>query len=461
MNPQAAQFDSQFVLQQLEGLPRAQKYWVGYSGGADSTALLHALANIKDQLPAPLHAIHFHHGLQPTADDWQRHCELTCQEWSVPLTVQQLQLNLPVGKSPEAEARRLRYQAVEQLLGTGEIYLTAHHANDLAETLFLNLMRGSGLDGLASIPVRRQLGAGWLARPLLRCRRDQLEQYLRDRQINWVEDPSNQNQDYDRNYLRQFLFPVIEERWPELLGSLGRTANHSVETRDVLDQLLADIIRRIRIDFHSLSLQALLEQDRKIQALILRQWIHEHGVNYPPRARLLSFLSQLNERVDKPNTAELKWSGWQIKRYLDVLWMHRQGQPADCPTRFWEGTALLLGGDQGSIDWPGFTHATQDQWSTGPKTAGSTMSLREDGPGRKMKDLFRLHNIPPWLRTAIPVLYCNRQAMAVGDWLFHPAFRRLLAEHGGSYTWRPAHPVLQKIRHDSHRQNIDPHDTLG
>ena len=164
-----------FLLDGLRRLPRPEKYWVGFSGGADSTALLQALHEVRDALPAPLHAVHFNHGLQEEAAGWQRHCRSFCRNRNIPFHAEKLEIRRTERASLEEEARNSRYRAVAGLLGEREMYLTAHHAEDQAETLFLNLMRGSGVEGLAGIPPLRGLGAGWVARPMLDVHREELE----------------------------------------------------------------------------------------------------------------------------------------------------------------------------------------------------------------------------------------------------------------------------------------------
>ena len=205
-------------------LPKAPMYWVGFSGGADSTALLHALHDCREELQTPVHAIHFHHGLNPGADGWQDHCHDFCQQRHINFTSRKLKIKPASGTSIEEESRNLRYQAVKKLLQPGDIFLTAHHADDQAETLFLNLMRGSGIDGLAGIPHIRKLGQGWVARPLLNTRKSALENYLGKRNIEWQEDPSNKENTFDRNFLRNSLFPQLENRWPGVVRRLTRTS---------------------------------------------------------------------------------------------------------------------------------------------------------------------------------------------------------------------------------------------
>jgi len=167
-------FTSERLLASLARLPVPKKYWIGFSGGADSTALLQALHECRDKLQAPIHALHFHHGLQMAASDWQEHCGAFCLAREIPYLAEKLEIDTSGGSSLEEESRNCRYRAVARKLGRDEMYLTAHHAEDQAETLFLNLLRGSGIEGLAGIPALRNLEHGWVARPLLETRRKAL-----------------------------------------------------------------------------------------------------------------------------------------------------------------------------------------------------------------------------------------------------------------------------------------------
>ncbi|MEE4292821.1 MAG: tRNA lysidine(34) synthetase TilS, partial [Xanthomonadales bacterium] len=184
-------FSGESLLDRLGRLPPPGAYWVGFSGGADSTALLQAMWELRERIDAPLRAVHFDHGLQQDSKDWQARCRAFCEERDIPYHSQRLDVRSGSRRSLEEEARNCRYRAVAELLGEREMYLTAHHAEDQAETLFLNLMRGSGIEGLAGIPVVRRLARGWVARPLLDVHRAELESFLEDRQVEWLEDPSN------------------------------------------------------------------------------------------------------------------------------------------------------------------------------------------------------------------------------------------------------------------------------
>ena len=207
-------FTAERLLHNLRSFPDVEAYLVGFSGGADSTALLHALNSVRDRLDIPITAVHINHGLHERAAVWQTECEDFCRLHGINLVCLSIKLNHRPGKGLEAEARHLRYEAISTLIKPGTCLLTAHHADDQAETLILNLMRGSGVDGLSAMPESRPLGKGVLQRPLLGFQNTALRAYLSEQGIYWSEDPSNQHLDHDRNFVRHELVPVLEQRWP-------------------------------------------------------------------------------------------------------------------------------------------------------------------------------------------------------------------------------------------------------
>src|SRR3990167_5323944 len=209
---------------------------VALSGGLDSTVLLHLLASLaqREALP-PLSAIHIHHGLQAAADVWPAHCRELCAALCVPLQVEYVQV--APGASLERAARDARYAAFAARLGAGELLLTAQHRDDQAETLLFRLLRGAGVQGLSAMPLSRALGAGQLVRPLLNCSRDELLAYAREHKLTWIEDPSNADERFSRNYLRRQVVPALLSRWPQAATTIAPSAAHLSEAAQLLDEL--------------------------------------------------------------------------------------------------------------------------------------------------------------------------------------------------------------------------------
>lgn len=450
MNTTKPRLSSETVLAMLARLPTPRKYWIGFSGGADSTALLQALFEGRDRLAAPMHAVHFQHGLQDAAGSWQDHCRAFCDERDIPYQAIQLDIDTDSGNLEE-ESRNSRYRAVARILGDDEMYLTAHHAEDQAETLFLNLMRGSGVEGLAGIPALRNLEHGWVARPLLEMRRQDLEEFLRERGIEWLNDPSNEDTAFDRNYLRQKLFPLLEKRWPGLVGRLSRTARNARITSNAMAMFIEAQSGDLINDRLKMPLHKLLELDTEMQTLILRQWLRRHEVPALPEVRLREFLAQLSG-AQVTSHAEVKWADWMIKHYHHDLWLHRRKPFDTCPEIPWlEGMSLDLGPETGRLRLIGQPVEIPGGWKVRPRQGGDRIRQMPHGPSRKAKHFLRSASIPPWLRKGIPVLEWDGEAVAIGDWAVDHRLRFWLAENDLDYVWQPGDPVLARVRSDCQR----------
>lgn len=461
MGRNESHFSSDQLLASLGRLPKPRKYWVGFSGGADSTALLQAMYECRNHLPAPVHVVHFHHGLQAEADHWQEHCRSFCAERDLPYLAQRLEIDRAGRHSPEEAARESRYRAVAKLLGRQEMYLTAHHAEDLAETLFLNLMRGSGVEGLAGIPVLRNLEHGWVARPLLEMHRHDLEAWLSKRHIAWLTDPSNADTSFDRNYLRQELFPLMERRWPGLVQRLSRTARNARITSGAMAMFIesqsGDLIR----DRLKMPLRQLLELDPAMQTLILRQWLRRHEVPVLPEQRLREFLMQLAD-AGADSRAEVRWDGWMIKHYQCDLWLHRSKPLPTCPrTRWRRGMQLELGAASGMLVLRGKPAEIPDGWLVRARQPGDRIRRKAHGSSHKLKHFFQAAAIPPWLRPGVPVLEWDGEPVALGDWIIGQRLRNWLREHGLEYSWEPADPVLARLQSDCRPRVVDRRPPLG
>ncbi|MDU4275768.1 MAG: tRNA lysidine(34) synthetase TilS, partial [Enterobacter asburiae] len=213
---------------------------VGFSGGLDSTVLLHRLKCWRDREPdVQLRAIHIHHGLSPRAEMWVAHCEAMCAAWAIPLLVERVTL-AEEGLGIEAQARKARYAAFAGALRTGEALVTAQHLDDQCETFLLALKRGSGPAGLSAMPERSEFAGTTLLRPLLGETRASLEVWAREHQLSWIEDESNQDDGYDRNFLRLRVLPLLSERWPHFADATARSAMLCAEQESLLDELLSD-----------------------------------------------------------------------------------------------------------------------------------------------------------------------------------------------------------------------------
>jgi tRNA(Ile)-lysidine synthase len=322
------QFSPDSLYRQLLLHP-ASAYRVAYSGGLDSHVLLHALVRVRDRLDVDIGAVHVNHALQADADSWEEHCSNVCRDLGVSYVSLRIDASAATGDSPEAAARDARYAALAEWLPAGESLLTAQHQDDQAETLLLQLLRGSGVNGLAAMPVLAELGRGQLLRPLLGLGRRQLLAYAEANGLCWTEDPSNRDLAFDRNFLRARVFPLLQERWPSAAAALSRSAAHCAEAASLLehlaDQDLADI-RAGREDRLSLARLIVLPPER--QRNVLRHWIRQVTAAVPSAAVLARLL---NDVLQSRRDAEpcVRWGGYEVRRYRDDLYLLKQRPEPD------------------------------------------------------------------------------------------------------------------------------------
>ncbi len=258
---------------------------VAYSGGMDSTVLLHALLRARCDAPGAwpweLRAVHVHHGLQAQADGWAAHCRATCAGWDVPLRVVRVHVERGSHLGPEGAARHARHAALAAGLERDDVVALAHHRDDQAETLLLRALRASGVDGLAGIRGWRRFGAGAMWRPLLAVPRTALKAYAQAHGLLWIEDPSNDDASLDRNHLRLHVLPLLRQRWPHADAALARSAALAAEAATLLaDDDAAALTGCSGDDRAALSLAALRALPDARRARVLRRWIA--GLDLPP-----------------------------------------------------------------------------------------------------------------------------------------------------------------------------------
>ena len=219
---------SQIIESALDQHKQPRHVYVAYSGGVDSHVLLHFCASIK-LLKDKITAVYVHHGLQAEAESWAKHCEKTAEGLGVDFLVLRVNAYAKSGESPEEAARNARYAALKSLMDADDMLLLAQHREDQLETVLLQLFRGSGLRGLSGMPERMAFGQGVMLRPLLNIPKQAINDYAQAHQLSWVEDPSNQSNDYDRNFLRNAVVPLLKQRWPAIDKTVSRSAKHCAD----------------------------------------------------------------------------------------------------------------------------------------------------------------------------------------------------------------------------------------
>jgi tRNA(Ile)-lysidine synthase len=391
--------------------------------------LLHLLASLRESLPWRLQAIHVNHGLQVVADLWQAHCSSLCEQYQIPLQVVQLSLTPASGESVEAVAREARYRALAEHMGPGDLLLTAQHQDDQAETLLLQLMRGSGPAGIAAMPAISRFYSGWLVRPLLDTPRAALEAYARQYRLNWEEDPSNRDLRFDRNFIRHRVIPLLSERWPALPANLSRAARFSGELLALAKEEAEEDLARVRLgERGELSVAALRRFDSIRLRNLLRHWISLAGAPMP-HARKLARVEReaVHGRADA--SPLVVWQGWEVRRFRDRLWLGK-ALPAHEPTCSlnWENrTQLILSDGLGRLSALSGEGGIDAQiWSRARievrfRRGGERCIPAGQAHHRPLKKLFQEWGIPTWERARVPLIYLDGQLAAVPGYLIcHP-----------------------------------------
>jgi tRNA(Ile)-lysidine synthase len=284
---------------------------IAFSGGLDSTVLAHALMKGRRKL-AHLRLLHVDHGLQAASADWAKRCRLTARRWRVPIVVLRASIERRRGESPEAAARDARYALLANALEPGEVLVTAQHQDDQAETLLLQLFRGAGVAGLAAMPSQARFASGAIARPLLGESRADLVRYAQRHALEWIDDPSNLETRFARNFLRHKLMPVIRERWPTVEYSLARSARNMADAQRLLDATAQQDLARA-MDGAGLNVAALRVLPKSRRRNVLRAFVARSNLDPPSSATMMEIAGNL--LAVRPDAhPEVSWPGCVMRR---------------------------------------------------------------------------------------------------------------------------------------------------
>ncbi|WP_305804706.1 tRNA lysidine(34) synthetase TilS [Stenotrophomonas sp. YIM B06876] len=409
---------------------------VGFSGGLDSTVLLHLLASDPRQRHRGLRALHVHHGLQVEADAWTLHCQQVCEQLQVPLQVERAEVARGAGSGGvEAAAREARHAAFAAVLQPGDWLALAHHLDDQAETFLLRALRGSGVEGLAAMQPLRPFGNGQLWRPLLHTPGAALLEYARHHRLQWIEDPSNACVDYDRNFLRLQVMPLLARRWPHVAGAFARSAALAGEAASLLAGQDQHDLQGARSHDGSLSVPALNALPAPRRARVLRRWIGQLGFPPLPAHGVRAIERQLlKARADlQPCFA---WHGVQVKRWRDQLhgMVPVPAWPPDWQA-VWDGRAPLPLPDGGQLQLLGAA-AFAAAVSVRGRNGGERMQLPGRTHSHSLKQLLQESELPPWRRARLPLLYAGDELLAAGDSFVSATLQHWLDGKGARLLWR-------------------------
>lgn len=425
----------------IEHVPETRRLLIGYSGGLDSHVLLHAtIACLKIRPDLALRVLHVNHGLQPASDDWAEHCRAVCETLGVDIMVLPVDVDTAAGHGPEAAARKARYQAFATEMQESDYLLLGQHADDQAETFLLQALRGSGPDGLASIPRMRRFASGWLCRPMLGCNRGTLVDYASETGLHWIEDPSNQDNAFDRNFLRNEVIPLLKSRWPAVAQTLSRSASRSGAASRLLLSLASDDLGLVStaMDNDSALLVANLRQleipllrslGQERMFNVIRLWIRQSGYKVPR----LQDLRQINQDLVINNSAGggcINLRGCEVRRYQDKLWLLPHLDPAEPFQYQWDPPFEPLVVPEAERE------LTREQCASMglalpddrpvmicSRQGGELIKIGQPEYHKSVKKLLQESQIPPWERERLPLLYIDGRLAAIWQVVVANRFR--------------------------------------
>jgi tRNA(Ile)-lysidine synthase len=383
---------------------------VGFSGGLDSTVLLHALTSIP-ALHHRVQAVHINHGISPNALSWQKHCEQVCTKFNVSFIAEAVEFNRLV--NIEEGARDARYAVFSCLLKAEGCLLLGHHLDDQAETLLLQLFRGAGIDGLAGMQEQASFDKGALARPFLTRSREQLQHYAIKHGLSWIEDESNLDIDYSRNYVRQQIMPLLIKKWPGVVGNLARTASHCQQAQvNLYEQAIQDCSE---LEQDSLLIEPLKKLSYARLVNVLRVWFRNLKIKAPSTAIIQRIIHEIIwSRADAMPL--VSWNQLCIRRYQGRIYFEQIQKERSTQIIEWPDfpKPLLineLGTLYASKAKTGLNIPDKARISIRFRQGGECMILHQQT--KKLKKLFQEWNIPTWSRDLLPLLYINEELAAV------------------------------------------------
>lgn len=394
-------------------LPLQTPLVVAYSGGVDSTVLLQAVIAYREQFDSPIHAVHVHHGLSDNAGQWAKHCELQCRLEDIAFHLYRVDVDTSSRKSLEAEARKVRYNALLEVCDQiGGVLLLGHHAEDQLETVLLQLKRGAGPQGLAGMGEVQYRGDTLIMRPMLSLEKAEIVAYAEEEMLQWVEDESNQQNSFDRNFLRNEIIPHLLERWPKLTKTVGRSAELCAEqsalVSDSAQKYFEDCKRTdLRLDGQQLAALSL-----PWQAMVIRAWFKSQGELSPSKAQTDQVIAMLKAKHDATPEVNFKWG--RVMRFdQDLYWVVNDNH--EIP----QNLELALGQDI-PLSWlHGNIRVTLSDQKKGDKVSLQTnarnLKIKPESASvsKLLKEWFKVWRVPRWERNGVPVIFLNKQPVAL------------------------------------------------
>ena len=407
---------------------------VAFSGGVDSRILLELAAQFARTHSIECRAVHVHHGLSDNADCWANQCQVWCDALSVSLVVEKVSLDINSSESVEKLARDARYQAFQQHIRQGDVLVTGQHIDDQLETFLLALKRGSGPKGLSSMAQVMPFGEAFIVRPMLSVTRSDIEKSARDMGLTWVEDESNQDLRFDRNFIRHQVAPTLTDRWPSFRESVSRSAQLCAEQELLLDELLGSHLQHAlggyqsQIQSQSLSIGALSKHSDLLRARLIRMWLSHCKQSMPSQKQLKLIWDEVACAQADANP-KLVLNDAEVRRFNHQLYLVRQTKDlSDWQSHLSIGESLMLPDGLGELH---LNSARSDNISNKRDVQNFSLSNKSEalrvifnpeglsahpigrGHSRKLKKLFQEYQVPSWLRRRTPILMDGDRVIAV------------------------------------------------
>jgi tRNA(Ile)-lysidine synthase len=421
----------------------AGRLFVAFSGGLDSTVLLH-LANAwcqSQKISPELVAWHINHGMQDLASEWEAHCATIAGRWGISFQVDRVSV-APSGQGAEAAAREARYRVFTSGMIKGDVLLMAHHLDDQVETFFLRLMRGAGLQGMSGMPLERPLGAGILLRPLLDVAQESLLDYAAACALPHINDPSNQDVSLDRNFLRQQIMPLFAQRWGGYRQTVTRAGAHMASALEMLEnQLPVPVTRYSALGDPGVSIQVLACGANDVAAIRLRSWLRSRGLPMPNQAVIEEFLRQLGE-AGEGASPRMDCGDYVMQRYADAVYVLPELPDVQPEMAFTlsvergcavEGVGLLT---LVPAAVEGFALADGEVLRIAWRAGGERCRPNRRARSQTLKKLLQERAVPPWWRAHVPLVYSGDEILAVGDLWVCESSRLRQAPQDNSPLWQ-------------------------
>ncbi|MEZ9575204.1 tRNA lysidine(34) synthetase TilS [Vibrio sp. 10N.261.55.F4] len=401
---------------------------VAFSGGVDSRVLLELAAQFAKSHHIDCCAVHVHHGLSNNADYWAEQCKTWCDALSVSLFIERVSLDISRGESVEKLARDARYQALKKHIRQGDVLVTGQHIDDQVETFLLALKRGSGPKGLSSMAKVMPFSGAHIVRPLLSVTRTDIEGAARDMALTWVEDESNQDVRFDRNFIRHQVTPTLTERWPSFRESVSRSAQLCAEQELLLDELLESHLQQALTEKHSLSIEVLSQHSDLLRARLLRMWLSRCNQPMPSQKQLKLIWDEVACAQADANP-KLVLNEVEVRRFNHQLYVVKETKDlSNWQSDISMEESLVLPDGLGELHLTsaasdGVSNHCDAQHFSLNTTRGTLrvifnpegLSVHPVGRGhsRKLKKLFQEYQVPSWLRRRTPILMDGDRVIAV------------------------------------------------